>query len=1279
MHSGNSLHRLVATFLLVSAALCVPVGSAQPAASGTPARSFSALVFSKTSGFRHASIADGVRALTDLAATHAFTATFTEDAAVFTDAELAGYDVVVFLNTTGDVLGSAQQAAFERFVQVGGGYVGVHAAADTEYGWAWYGGLVGAYFASHPPGTPTAEVRVLDATHPSTEHLPRRWTRTDEWYNFRTNPRGRVHVLMTVGEDTYSGGTMGADHPIAWCHAYDGGRAWYTGGGHTGASYDEPAFRAHLLSGLQWAAGAVAGDCGGTVWDNYQVTPLDTGVQNPMALDVAGDGRVFFVERGGRVKVYTPSLGRSETLLTLAVAPSFEDGLLGIALDPAFDTNGWIYLFYSPAGAPPQQRVSRFTLTGNRLDPTSERVLLEIPTQRDECCHSGGDLAFGPDGSLYIATGDNTNPFADGYAPIDERAGRQAWDAQRTSANTDDLRGKILRIVPQPDGSYVIPEGNLFPGGTEGREEIYAMGLRNPFRITVDAETGWLYWGDVGPDASAPSATRGPIGLDEWNQARTAGNYGWPYCIGPNRPYRDYNYATQTPGAFFDCAAPANTSPNNTGAALLPAAQPAWIYYPYGASPEFPGVTAGGGRTAIAGPVYQHQPEQPTLRQLPAGFDGTFFIAEWSRNWLHAVTLDSQGQPLAISPFLSDEVFRRPIAFKQGPDGALYVIEWGTGFGGDNPDARLTRITYEVGNRAPTARLDARPTSGPAPLAVAFSARGSFDPDPDDRLAFAWDFETDGVVDAATEEAQFTYTEEGIYVATLVVADRDGNEARQAITIIVGNTPPELSIEQPVEGGFFDWGDVLPFTVSARDAEDGSTDDGTIACDALTVQSYIGHDTHSHPLGVQAGCTGTIQVPDGHGDDGEELFYLVEATYTDAGTEANAGLTGRALHRLQPRSKEAEHTTLNSGTETEPSSDPLGGDRQLAFIDNGDYVAYAPVNLSGITHVTYRVASAGTGGRIEVRADAADGPLLGTVFVEPTGGWQTFQSVTAPIHDPGRTHALYLVFLNRPGDTGLFNLNKMRFHGPGVAAPLAEEIGWQAAYFATPDFAGPVVPQTEPMLNYNWARTAPAEGIPPRRFSAIWQAVLTAPVSGTYLLDARVDGGVEVWAGDTLLFAQAESFVAAQTAAYPLELMAGEGVALRVRYTSTSGDAQLTLNMSGPSLVRQPIPPTWLRPLGITVSTQEMDTLPTASALDAPFPSPATGVVTIPYRLASDAAVRLEVLDLLGRVVRTVVDERRGAGGHHATVDLRGLASGLYLCRIQAGTYHATRALLLVR
>ena len=215
------------------------------------------LVFSKTAAYRHASIPAGKIALQELAAQHDFAIDFSEDSNVFTTANLARYDAVVFLMTSGEIFDTSQEAAFRRYIESGGGFVGIHSASDTMYSWPWYGGLVGSFnnIVNKHSSIQPAVLHVEDPHTPSTDMLPSYWRRTDEWYNFVINPRPAVHVLLTVDERTYTGGIMGADHPISWYQAYDGGRSWYTAMGHTVETYSEPLFRAYLWGGILYSVG----------------------------------------------------------------------------------------------------------------------------------------------------------------------------------------------------------------------------------------------------------------------------------------------------------------------------------------------------------------------------------------------------------------------------------------------------------------------------------------------------------------------------------------------------------------------------------------------------------------------------------------------------------------------------------------------------------------------------------------------------------------------------------------------------------------------------------------------------------------------------------------------------------------------------------------------------------------------------------------------------------------------------------------------------------------
>lgn len=216
----------------------------------------SVLVFSKTAGYRHQSIEAGKEAILKIGNQSNYTVDTSEDASLFTEKNLKKYDAVVFLNTTQDILNDDQQVAFENFIRSGKGFVGIHAAADTEYDWPWYGKLVGAYFNGHPndPNVREAVVKRVNKKHGSTKMLPRKWRRSDEWYNYK-NINPDINVLLNLDESSYEGGTNGKNHPIAWYHEYDGGRAWFTGGGHTNESFSEPLFLRHLVGGLKYAIG----------------------------------------------------------------------------------------------------------------------------------------------------------------------------------------------------------------------------------------------------------------------------------------------------------------------------------------------------------------------------------------------------------------------------------------------------------------------------------------------------------------------------------------------------------------------------------------------------------------------------------------------------------------------------------------------------------------------------------------------------------------------------------------------------------------------------------------------------------------------------------------------------------------------------------------------------------------------------------------------------------------------------------------------------------------
>lgn len=672
------------------------------------------LVFSKTTGFRHASIPNGKAAIQKLGKENGFEVDTTEDATLFTEDNLKKYAAVVFLNTTGDVLDYRQEAAFERFIQSGGGFAGIHSATDTEYDWIWYARLVGGNFESHPK-IQQAKIQVVDKNHASTVHLPDVWERRDEWYNFKNLNRD-VKVLLKIDEKSYEGGKNGEDHPMAWYHDYDGGRAFYTELGHTEESYTEANYIKHILGGILYAIGNNKQDYEKAKSQippdekSFAKTVLTQGeFLEPTEMTILPNLDVLVVQRRGEIAIYkndSKQLKKAGFLnvywKTKKEGTNAEEGLLGICRDPQFEKNNRIYVFYSPEDTS-VNRLSRFELKNDTLDMKSEKIVLQFYSQREICCHTGGSIAFGPDGLLYLSTGDNSTPFDEpkqpyvnrGYAPLDDRPGHEKYDARRSSSNSNDLRGKVIRIKLNEDGTYNIPEGNLFAKGqVNTRPEIYAMGTRNAYRISVDQKNSFVYWGDVGPDSDKDSFdTRGPKGYDEINQARNAGYFGWPLFIGKNYNYYEYDYATGRTGAAFDTNKPINNSRNNTGIKELPRPQPAFIWYPYGISPDFPQIGSGG-RTAMAGPVY-YTDLYPGKNGLPGYYNGKLFIYEWMRNFIKAVTLQPDGNFYKMEPFMEKTKFAAPVDMEIGPDGKLYILEYGTGWFSKNKDAGLSRIDYK--------------------------------------------------------------------------------------------------------------------------------------------------------------------------------------------------------------------------------------------------------------------------------------------------------------------------------------------------------------------------------------------------------------------------------------------------------------------------------------------------------------------------------------------------------------------------------------------------------
>ncbi|MFH8988272.1 PQQ-dependent sugar dehydrogenase [Streptomyces sp. NPDC017940] len=814
------------------------------------------------------------------------------------------------------------------------------------------------------------------------------------------------------------------------------GLALLTGTLLTAATLTFAAPHAGARTGPQAAPEAAAGTGAQPKAENFQQVTLAKGepeMGEPMTLAVLPDRSVLHTSRDGTVRL-TDAAGETKVAGRIPVYTHDEEGLQGIAVDPGFKKNRAVYLYYAPplstpAGDAPNEgtaadfkkfdgvnRLSRFVLKADgTLDTAGEKKVLDVPASRGICCHVGGDIDFDKAGNLYLSTGDDSNPFAsDGFTPIDERPDRNpAYDAQRTSANTNDLRGKILRIKVKPDGSYTVPQGNLFAKGTrKTRPEIYAMGFRNPFRMSVDKPTGIVYVGDYGPDAGAADPKRGPAGQVEFARVTKPGNYGWPYCTGKNDAYVDYDFATRTSGPAFDCAAPKNTSPRNTGRTDLPAAQPAWIPYDGGSVPEF----GTGSESPMGGPVYRYDARLDSPVKFPQAYDGDFFAGEFGRRWIKRVDQGADGTVRSINafPWAGTQV----MDMEFGPDGALYVLDYGTGFFNGDQNSALYRIENSTGGHSPVVEASASVTSGQAPLRTQFTAKGT---DADgDALTYAWDF-GDGTTSTQQNPAH-TYDRNGTYTATVTAKDPSGRTGTSSAHITVGNTAPTVKLELPGDGQLFTFGDKVPFKVTVSDPEDGAVD-----CSKVKVTHILGHDSHGHPVTTANGCEGTLQTSaDGEHDPNANIFGVFDAEYTDKGANGQPPLTTHDQSVTQTRHRQGEHYGDSKGVSI-VNHTPAHGGRTVGDIHNGDWVSFKPYILSNATKLTARVASAGSGGTLEVRSGSAEGPLLGSARVDPTGSWETYTDVsTALTGAPAGTTTLFLVFKGA-GTGALYDVDDFTF------------------------------------------------------------------------------------------------------------------------------------------------------------------------------------------------------------------------------------------------------------
>lgn len=953
------------------------------------------LMFTGAAGERDEAAAAAVEAaretMADVSGKSEFQLDLLEDASALTAETLADYDLLMFANTSGNIpLGEDQKAAIQDFLRDGKGLVGTATAAATNYSWDAYRELLGGGLVSPDAEAPLTSMKVVveEPENPAVAMLDGTLSTTDVLYTMDINPRWQSRVLASV--DTQSIGipqgpadSSSNDYPVAWCRYANGGRVFYTALGGAAGSWRNPAFISHLLGGMRVAAGLTDADCSG-----HRVKEVIA--ENIWPDDIAVDARnnVWIAELRGKLHRYDAATGETTQIAQIATTDptNIEHGLYGVEVDPEFYSGQpYVYLYYA------EQETFINTLVkvpwrGGKLVRAEEQVILRVPTE-PQCCHQAGDLEWGPDGKLYISTGDTG--FSEVYPDweisqerIDAFVARNNldgynWsrlaDSERTAQNLQDLRGKVLRI--NKDGT--IPKDNPFFGEPGVRWEIFAYGLRNPYRIQSDPETGCIYIGVVGPDED--------VTYDEYNVSCEGGeNFGWP---------RDN-------GKLFYNEWRAADIPNLKG--------PLWEY-----------TYETGGRSASGGPVYRFDDEEFAF---PKAFQDKVFIYDWSRRWIKWADVEN-GRFTDIKNFDTFEE-TSPISMEVGPDGSLYVAEF-TGFWDPAPGAQVTRYRWVGGNEAPIAAAVAAPFSGQAPLEVAFSSDDAYDPN-GDPLSYAWDF-GDGATSSEANPSH-AYAENGTYTATLITTDAQGQESRpQTTQVTVGNTAPTPAITSPVAGALIEPTVGVRLAATASDPEDGSVAPQNLN---WTVTQML-PDGSEREVTSFAGAEGELPVQEGvNWDDGAE--YHVALTATDAGGLSQTTERTLRLTRLQAGSYDGV-----AGFELEPTTDDEAseGSQQARPTAAGDYLAWRDVNLTGRSSSFVRVSPGTTGGVLELRAGNSTGPLLGSA--EVTGDDDAWQTVEIPLEatseaTTGDTQDLYLVAKPVQGEAVDLRVNWLQLVGAGL-------------------------------------------------------------------------------------------------------------------------------------------------------------------------------------------------------------------------------------------------------
>ena len=749
-----------------------------------------------------------------------------------------------------------------------------------------------------------------------------------------------------------------------------------------------------------------------------------SGLSSPTAMQFAPDGRLFVCEQGGRLRVISGGVLLPTPFLTLTVSSAGERGLLGVAFDPNFATNQYVYVYYTATTPAVHNRISRFTANGNVAVAGSEVVIFELDNLSSATNHNGGALAFGPDGKLYAAVGENANG--------------------QNAQSMNNVLGKMLRI--NRDGT--IPADNPFYSSNSGKNRaIWALGLRNPFTFAFNPAGTMMFINDVGQNT-----------WEEINDGVAGANYGWP----------------TTEGATTD---------------------------PRFRTPRYSYSHSSGGCAITGGAFYA-----PDTGQFPAEYVNDYFFADYCAGWIRKLDPASGN---TVANFASGLQF--PVDLKVSDEGSLYYLARGTG--------STTGVVYriEYGATAPSITMHPASQTVQPGASVTFSVRAS-GPAP---LRYQW--QRNGVnISGATNQdytrASVAQSDNGARFRAVVTNDFGNVISNEAVLTVSGNQPPVGSISQPAAGTLYSGGQVVAYSGTGTD-----TEDGTLPASAFTWRIDFHHDTHTHPFmpPTTGARSGSFTIPTtGHTET--NVWYRIYMTVRDSG-----GLTHTSERDIRPRIVRLTLATNPTGLQLrldgQPVTAPHSFDSVVGIIRNLDAVT---PQTSGTT--TYQFVSWSDGGAV---AHNVSTPAVATSYSA------TYQATTS-------------------GGTGT---------------------GLSATYFNNSDFTGTSIARVDPTVDFVWGSGSPATAIGVDTFSARWMGQVEAPFTGTYTFYTVSDDGVRLWVNNQLIVNNWTNHAAIENRG-TIALTAGQRYPIRMEFYENGGLATARLLWSSTSIAKSVIPKTRLYP-----------------------------------------------------------------------------------------------------